>query len=167
MKKAILLFGLLCLSGVGTVSCSRDNDEAVVTEKEDFTNANYIKKLMVGKWDGAASSFDGESWYNFESVTNSGYITYYKINTDGTYLYKPFTKTDDNSYNENGTYTIIPASSTNNAILRLSHKYSGGEQTFTTDLVLLSYKDKEVVFRQVSILSPTGLYYYKFKKVEG
>lgn len=124
MKRILLLASIFALSLTTLTSCSSDDDSSIENvEKEDFTNANYIKKLMVGKWQFKAHFSD----YWVSTPGNS----YYIFNQDNSYTYKSILESDPL---EKGTYEIIPATSEYNAVLKM--KTSDGK--YTSRLILLS-----------------------------
>lgn len=162
MKKVFLFLALSMATMTTITSCSKDREEVSV-KKDDFTNSDYIKRIMVGKWVGVASSQDGTSWHNYTDLPGTTpYTTYYKFENNNKYLFKPYTAKNDTSFNEEGDYAITPATSENNAILKLTHTYQG--EAHSNELILLDYKDGVVTFLETNILSPTGKFYYKYRK---
>lgn len=166
MKRIILFLGTLSVLGSISQSCSNDRDEEVVKqiEAQDFSSPNYIKSLMIGKWKGVSSSNNGNLWISLEEIYPNQVVwnTYYEFNEDGSYTFKPYTRENDESLNQNGTYTIVGATATDNAILTLTHKV--GDNTFNTTIVLTGYENGIVDFYELSGLYPTGKKYYKFRK---
>ncbi|WP_313386946.1 hypothetical protein [Chishuiella sp.] len=124
MKKILLLASIFAMSLTTLTSCSSDDDSNVENiEKEDFTNANYIKKIMIGKWQFKAHFSD--YWVN--TISDS----YFIFNADNTYTYKPSL---DVYPIENGTYEITPATTEYNAVLKMKTK----DGKYTSTLILLS-----------------------------
>lgn len=110
------IFTVLSLSAItmGTVftSCSSSgNRDEQVQEKQDFTNANYIKGLMLGKWKYFSHESSPGIW--IETVYNS----YFIFNSDDTYTFKSITSEEL----QNGTYKIYGATSTTDAVLILKY----------------------------------------------
>jgi len=124
MNKFIFLASIFAMSLTTLTSCSSDDDSSIENvEKEDFTNANYIKKLMIGKWQ--FKSHFSDYWVN--TIGNK----YYIFNQDNTYTYKSILESDPI---ENGTFEITPANSEYNAVLKMTTK----EGKYTSTLILLS-----------------------------
>lgn len=159
MKNAFL-FTALAFATLGTLtSCSgRDDEPTVQPEKQDFTNANFIKQTLQGEWKGIASSSNGVSWTTLEGPYNVGYKTTYKFSGNN-FTYRPFVQ-DQFATEYPGTYTIIPVTGNNNAVLMMDYA------TFYTDkpITLLNYEDNVVTFVEPDNNYPEGVRYYKFKK---
>jgi len=130
MKKFIFLASIFAMSLTTLTSCSSDDDSNVENvEKEDFTNANYIKKIMIGKWQYKA--FFSDYWVT--TITDS----YFIFNADNTYTYKP----NSDSYPiEKGTYEIIPATTEYNAVLKIT-----SSDNYTTNLILVNLDENNTV----------------------
>lgn len=162
MKKS-LLFSALIGFAVLTQNCSNDdnrNDDP--TEQQDFTNSKYIKSLMIGNWKMIAANYDG-NWHNTSTLPGlPEEQSTYNFSENGSYVYKPYTKLDDNSMNESGTYTITAATNTINAKLNLKYSYNGTERTRT--IILENYNDGIVEFSEISVICTTGTCKYKFQK---
>lgn len=113
MKKTILFLGLTLGVGFFTNSCSRNND----TEEtlNPWENENYIKQKLIGKW---------KYWGHFSGYwVDSGEtsIYYFTFNDDGTFHYQDMNAYAPKEYK--GTYSITPATKTDNAVLYLSYYY--------------------------------------------
>ena len=158
MKK-ILLFAVLF---VAFLSCSRSSDNSEDLPREDFTNTDYIKKIMVGTWDYKASKFSiSEYWKNEYNLPGlEPYESYYIINADGTYIYKPYKPVNDDTYNETGTYVITPVKDGYKAYIEFKEKNGGGTQKLYLD----NYENNVVEAHSNTIISPTGVIYYKYQK---
>ncbi|MCT3674437.1 hypothetical protein HZQ94_14715 [Elizabethkingia anophelis] len=154
------IFTVLSLSAItmGTVftSCSSSgNRDEQVQEKQDFTNANYIKGLMVGKWNISAYKVSS-GWV---AATDKNSTAYFIFKSDGTYQRKPYGLNSMNDFNETGTYQITPATSTTNASIKTSYTLNGKNDSDT--FVLQSYENGEVT---VSYITQTGSNNEKYKK---
>lgn len=156
MKKLLLLSTALLFA-----SCSsRDEEPTSQPEKQDFTNANFIKSTLQGDWKGIASSRNGATWTTLEGPYNVGYKTTYNFSGNA-YSFRPFT-TDQFAVTTSGTYTIIPVTGNNDAVIILS--YSSNNTTQTKPLTLIDYTDNVVTFVEPDNGYPEGVHYYKFKK---
>ena len=98
MKKLILSAVFTAITLTTFVSCSSDDGGSAPTEKNDFTNANYIKSIMIGKWN-YKGFFSGYWVYNGD--VNKGYYTFKE---DNTCEFKAGTYEDV----KKGTYKIMP-----------------------------------------------------------
>lgn len=156
MKKLLLAFFTLAI----LTGCGRDDEPQTQPEKQDFTNANFIKQTLQGDWKGTFSSNNGISWTSLEGQYNVGYKTTYNFSSDS-YTFRPFT-TDQYAVNTVGTYTVIPVTGNNNAVVILSYK--GNNSTVTKPLTLIDYKDNVVTFVEPDNGFPEKVRYYKFQK---
>lgn len=122
MKKTILFLTLAFAAGNFATSCSsRDEDPVTQPEKQDFTNANYIKAQMQGTWKyWGHKSPSCDCWVYSGDVYNS----YYTFNSDNTYQYKSLFDVNVIPM-ETGTYTITPVIGSVNATLNLSYIEKG------------------------------------------
>lgn len=119
MKKILFLsiFTLALLTGN---SCSSGTEE--VELKNDFTNADYVKVQMLGKWNywGHKSPSCGDCWVYSGDV----YKWYFIFKSDGTYECKSLS-----SEIQKGTYSISPATKEYNPILYLNYKEGAKDRT--------------------------------------
>lgn len=137
MKKFIL-FSALSLLASPIINCSANDEEIEVVN--NFENADYIKSQMVGKWN---------YWGHFSSDTNSWWYggdynkSYFNFKADETYAYR-----SAGSSLQSGTYTIIPATKTDNAVLYLNYKENS--KTYVRTIYLKSLEGKIVTIRESS-----------------
>lgn len=135
MKK-IFTIALVISLAFTVINCSSDNDRDEVTqEAQDFTNSNYIKKQMVGKWKFTAHESSPGLWIN------TTYDSYFQFNENNTYIYKSVFEVNIMPL-QNGTYSITPVSGNNNAFLTLT--YQENNKTYTRKIILKSL-DNNVV----------------------
>ncbi len=153
MKKLFFFAIITCLSVITLTSCSsgRDDDPVVQPEKQDFTNANFIKATMQGTWIQVQFSYDG-STYRANDWNNK-----YVISGDN-YTYTPYNGEFPNLI-ESGSYSIVPVTGDNNAVLKLNHS-----NNYVHHLTLLDYSGGIVTTSEPDATSPTGRLYFKFKK---
>lgn len=111
MKK-LLLLSVITFSTLATTNCSSKDDEDEIAN--NFENADYIKSQMVGKW-----NYWGHNSPSCNCWVYSGdiYKWYFDFKSDNTYTNKSLASTI-----ETGTYTVVPATKTDNAILYLNYK---------------------------------------------
>lgn len=159
MKKLFLLSAILVASTQIFNSCS-SRDEDPTPQKQDFTNADFIKSTIQGEWKGIYSSNNGNQWQTLEGPYNVGYKTTYKFSGNN-FTYRPFVK-DEFAKEYNGTYTILPVNGNANAVLML--KFAPGGVYGDTVLTLLSFEDNVITFVMPASGYPNGIQYYKFKK---
>lgn len=152
MKKMVLFLVLALNAGNFLTSCSnRDEDPTVQPEKQDFTNANYIKSTMQGTWVQLQYSYDGET-YQANNWNNK-----YVFSADN-YTFTPYNG-EYPSLNDSGPYTITPVVGNANAILKLTKK-----NNYIHNLTLLDYSGGIVTTSEPDVTSPTGKLYFKYKK---
>jgi len=138
MKKFLLII-TLALSVISVSSCSSKDDEQEIIVN-NFENADYIKSQIVGKWN---------YWGHFSTTTNSWWYSgdvykhYFTFNSDNTYTNKSFS-----SNTQTGTYSITPATKTDNAILYLNYKE--GTQNKQRQIYLKSLENKTVTIYESS-----------------
>ncbi len=148
MKRLLLLMFTATLT---LTNCSSDNDrDDTKTEVQDFTNANYIKSKMVGKWNVYAYEPTSGFWNNLSLDQ------YYQFKNDGTYTYKSSLSTDLVPL-ENGTYTITAATAKDNAYLLLKYENSAGTNYRTVYL-------QDLTDNIVTIKESDSQFRYKYKK---
>ncbi len=154
MKKLLLLAAISFATIGTTISCSsRDDEPTTQPEKQDFTNANFIKLTLKGDWLRTQWSYDGATW-------NTGGTSTYNF-TETSYSYKD-NLIPNSIFDEAGTYIITPVMNDNNAQLTLNYTYDNTPKT--RKLNLIDYKDGVVTTSHINIGSPTGTYYEKYKK---
>lgn len=160
MKRTITILAVAFATlGIISTSCSSsDNRDEQIQEKQDFTNTNYIKSLLLGKWIRTEVKLS-QGW---STDNESGWESNYEFKADGTYSYKPYTKNNDSSLNKGGTYKITPATTGENATLTLS--YSAFGNNFTDTIYLVRYENGIVEITQKSITTGTGELRERFKK---
>lgn len=164
MKKAILLLSFLSLT-IGTInSCSSSENDIIIAPSQDFSNADFIKNAMIGDWTRTASKTSSSASWN--SDTNlpgtTPYISTYKFNSDNSYIYKPYTATNNSSLNENGTFTITPVINGADAYLTFTYNYNNTVKTRV--IYLQDYNNGIVKIYQNTPTSPSGIYYERFVK---
>ena len=101
MKKLLLFTGLI-LYGLSFNSCSRNDDSEYHTQKV-FTNSDYIKNQLTGKWKYWGRFYvDRNEWVNMtETIQYS-----YDFMPDQTFYYE----NKNTEQKINGTFEIIPGS---------------------------------------------------------
>lgn len=152
MKKTILLLALAFTAGNFVTSCSSRDDEPVTQpEKQDFTNANFIKSTMQGTWIQSQFSYDGVSYKTND--WNNKYVF-----TGDNYAFTPY-NAEYPSLNDSGSYTVVPVAGNTNAMLKLAKK-----NNYIHNLTLLDFSNGIVTTSEPDISSPTGKMYYKYKK---
>ena len=158
MKKLIIL-----ALGLTLTNCSSSNDrEETPTEVQDFTNATFLKSTLVGTWKLTHTNYSG-TWSSVTTLPGTAqYESNYSFKADDTYNYKPFTNPTNNTLNESGKFSVIPATKTYNAKLTLNYSYNGTPKTRT--IILQNYKDGVVEIAENNISCPSGTCYERFKK---
>jgi len=137
MKK-ILILSILSFTTLSITNCSSKNDEQ--ESVNNFENADYIKSQMVGKWNyWGHKSPSCNCW----SYSGDVYKHYFDFKLDNTCTNKSFSSTV-----QTGTYTITPATKTDNAILHLTYKESS--KTYVRIIYLKSLEAKTVTIYESS-----------------
>lgn len=121
-----------------SVNCSSGNEN--VEPANDFANTEYIKSQMIGKWNywGHLSPTTGTWWYSGDV-----YKWYFEFKGNGTYSCK-----DLSSEIQNGTYTILPATKTDNPVLYLNYKE--GTKDKSRKIILKKLEGKSAVIYESS-----------------
>lgn len=137
MRK-ILFISFLSLSTLCLYNCSSSSDEDV--SKNDFTNADYIKNQMVGKWNywGHLSPSTNSWWYSGDV-----YKWHFIFKSDGTYECKNL-----GSELQKGTYWISPATKEYNAVLYLNYKEA--EKDRSRKIILKKLEGKSAIIYESS-----------------
>lgn len=130
MRK-LFLFASIIISLSVFHNCSGGSDEEIQI-KNDFTNAEYIKSQMIGKWNYWGHNSPGYGWVYSGDI----YKWYFEFKSDNTY-------TDKSSTIQTGTYTITPATNDYNPVLHLT--YSEGNKTYIRNIVLKSLEGKTAI----------------------
>lgn len=133
MKK-IILFAILSFTVPTLQNCSSSNDEIEV--KNDFTNTEYIKSQMIGRWNywGHLSPSTNSWWYSGDV-----YKWYFDFKSDNTYTNKSLSSTI-----QTGTYSITPATKELNAVLYLN--YTENNKSYTRKIYLKGLEGKTATF---------------------
>jgi len=116
MKKFLLII-TLALSVISVSSCSSKDDETEVS-MNNFENAEYVKSQMLGKWNYWGHKSPSCNCWSYNGDIYKGYYTF---TSDNKYSFKH----EVSNELQNGTYSITPATKTNNAYLTLTYQISG------------------------------------------
>lgn len=135
MRK-LILFSLSASLAFLTANCSSDrNNDAVQQEAQDFTNANYIKKQMIGKfqyWGHKSPSCN--CWVYSGDIFNG----YFEFSEDNSYKFKSITS----NVIQSGSYSISPVVGNVNASLSLKYKENGKD--YNRFIILKAYENNTV-----------------------
>lgn len=152
MKKLFFLTIISFATVATSTSCSSREDEPTTQpEKQDFTNANYIKSTMQGTWVQFQYSYDGAAYQS--NNWNNKYVF-----SGDNYTFTPYNG-EYPSLNDAGPYTITPVVGNANAMLKLTKK-----NNYIHNLTLLDYSGGIVTTSEPDVTSPTGKLYFKYKK---
>lgn len=109
MRKLINILAIICFSCLSWNCSNNETDGNEVVQ--DFTNSDYIKSQVIGKW-----NYWGHNSPSCNCWIYSGDIHkwYFELKTDFTY-----TRKSEGTTIQSGTYSITPATSTENAKITL------------------------------------------------